>query len=66
MVESLQKIIKPEYFELFDDWWEFATQPDKEGLDIIEWVCDTKGKEKYADKHANSNEINILRGSQFE
>jgi hypothetical protein len=66
MVESLQKVIKPKYHEMFNDWWEFASQPEREGLDVIEYVFDTKGQEKYAGQFANPNEINILRGSQFE
>jgi hypothetical protein len=51
---------------MFDDWWEFASQPEREGLDAIGYILDTKGQEKYAGQFANPNEINILRGSQFE
>lgn len=48
---------------MFEDWEQTATDVEKKGLDVIDFINDTLGEIKYEGEHEPKAEINILRGS---
>ena len=63
MFAKIQKIVLNKFLPMFEDWEQTATDVEKKGLDVIDYINDTLGEKKYEGEHEPKAEINILRGS---
>lgn len=46
-IETLKKLIKPELFKSFEDWYETANDREKKGLKLLAAIYKHKGMKKF-------------------
>ena len=63
MFEKIQKVVLDKYLPMFKDWENTATEIEKKGMDIIDFIMESLGEKKYSGEHSDKAEINVLRGS---